>query len=305
MAQGEIEFIRPLSAAFDRTKAALFRPFRIEVWFVVGFAAWLAWLGQHGSYGTGGDWDTDELDGVPSPQFLLRGWLASIRAFLDNWAVILGVVTLVGMILVVIVAFLWISSRAKFVFLDNVVKGNANFLEPWSRHSAAGWSLFWWRLVFAAIALAFFGALVAMWWIRAAVPFLEGDPITLGPLIWMTLLAFPLVIVCAYLECFLNHFVVPIMAKQGLSATAAWGRFLGLFRENAVPFVLYGLFLIPLWIVVYTGVVVAGLMTCCVGFFLLWLPYVGMVLMLPVYYAHRAFGPEFLAQFGPEWDARG
>jgi hypothetical protein len=302
VAQGEIEFIRPLSAAFERTKTALFRPFRIEAWFVVGFSAWLAWLGQHGSYGSGGNWDAGELKGVPSPQLLLREWLRGIRNFFDHWAVILGVVTLVGMALVVIVVFVWLSSRAKFVFLDNVVKGHSNFLEPWSRFSAAGWSLFWWRLVFAAIVLSFFGAIAAMWWVRAVVPFLDGDPITLGPVIWMTLLAFPVGIVVAYLECFLNHFVVPIMARDGLSATAAWGRFLGLFRENAFPFVLYGLFLIPLWIVVYVGVLLVGLMTCCVGFLVLWLPYIGMVLMLPVYYAHRAFGPEFLAQFGPEWD---
>jgi hypothetical protein len=304
VAQGEIEFIRPLAAAIERMKVGLFRPFRVEVWFVVGFSAWLAWLGQHGSYGSGGKWDLDELDGVPGPQFLLRGWLERIRDFLDHWQVILGMVTLAGMILVVVVALVWISSRAKFIFLENVTKKHALFVDPWSRASAAGWSLFWWRLVYAAILLAFFGTLVAMWWVRAAVPFLHGDPITLGSLVWLTLLAFPIAIVCAFVGCFLEHFVVPIMARHGLSATAAWGRFLGLFRENPIPFVVYGLFLIPLWIFVFIACGIVGLLTCCLGWILMALPYIGMVVLLPVYYAYRALGPEFLAQFGPEWDCR-
>lgn len=304
MAQGEIEFIRPLEAALERMKDGLFRPFRVEVWFVVGFSAWLAWLGQHGSSGGGGDWDLDDLEGVPGPQFLLRGWLERIRDFLDHWQVILGAAVLAGMILTVLVLLLWLSSRAKFIFLENVTKKHAQFVEPWARASAPGWSLFWWRLVFGAILLAFFGALAAMWWIRAAVPFLEGDPIALGSVVWLTLLAFPIAIVCAYVGCFLEHFVVPIMARHGLSATAAWGRFLTLFRDNPVPFVLYGLFLIPLWILVFILCGVAAVLTCCVGLLLMILPYVGMVVLLPVYYAYRALGPEFLAQFGPEWDCR-
>lgn len=304
MAQGEIGFIAPLTAAIERTKAALFRPFRIEVWFVVGFTAWVAWLGQHGSYGGGGKWDVEEMRHLPTPAFLLRGWLENLRDLLDHGVLLFGAVLLAGMILALIVLVVWLSSRMKFVFLENVLAGHAKVAEPWSRAGAAGWSLFWWRLAFGAAILAFFGTLAAMWWIRFAVPFLEGNPITLGPVIWLTLLSFPLMIVAAYTGCFLEHFVVPIMAKHGLSATAAWGRFLGLFRENPVPFVLFGLFLIPLWILVWAVVVGVVLLTCCTALLIAIVPYLWMVPMLPVYYTYRALGPEFLAQFGPEWDCR-
>jgi hypothetical protein len=47
-------------------------------------------------------------------------------------------------------------------------------------------------------------------------------------------------------------------------------------------------------------VVAAGLITCCVGFFLLIIPYVGTVVTLPVWHTLRAYRLEFLAQFGPE-----
>ena len=46
---------------------------------------------------------------------------------------------------------------------------------------------------------------------------------------------------------------------------------------------------------------VAGCATCCCGFLLMAIPYVGSVVLLPISAAYRAYGPEFLAQFGPEW----
>jgi hypothetical protein len=155
VAQGEIEFIRPLAAAIERMKDGLFRPFRVEVWFVVGFSAWLAWLGQHWDYGSGGKWDLDELDHFSMPQFLLRGWLGRIRAFVEQWEVLLGAVVLAGMILTILVLFAWLSSRAKFILLENVTKKHVQFVDPWSRASAPGWSLFWWRLVFGALQIVF------------------------------------------------------------------------------------------------------------------------------------------------------
>ncbi|HSA94906.1 MAG TPA: hypothetical protein VLJ16_02560, partial [Acidobacteriota bacterium] len=47
---------------------------------------------------------------------------------------------------------------------------------------------------------------------------------------------------------------------------------------------------------------VAGLVTCCVGWFLLIIPYIGTVITLPFWYLLRAFSLEFLAQFGPDYD---
>lgn len=304
MAQGEIGYVRPLSAAIERTKTALFRPFKFDVWIVVGFTSWLAWLGQHGGWGGGGKMDAEELRNLPSPRILVHEALQQIRSFLDHWLVLLGVVTAIGMVLVIVVVVVAVSSWAKFVFLENVTKGHTLISEPLSRASSLGWSLFWWRLIFAAVVLSFFGSLAAFWWLQFAVPFLEGNPITVGALVWVTSLALPLMIVFAYVDGFLEHFVVPIMAKHQLSASAAWGRFLGLFRQNPVPFLLYGLLLIPLWLLVAAAILLFGLLTCCIGWILLALPYIGMVLSLPIYYTYRAMGPEFLAQFGPEWDCR-
>jgi hypothetical protein len=49
-------------------------------------------------------------------------------------------------------------------------------------------------------------------------------------------------------------------------------------------------------------VVAVGFATCCIGFLLMVTPYVGQVVLLPLHVAYRALGPEFLAQFGPEFE---
>jgi hypothetical protein len=49
-------------------------------------------------------------------------------------------------------------------------------------------------------------------------------------------------------------------------------------------------------------VVFAGLITCCIGWLLLVIPYIGTVVTLPVWYTFRAFSLEFLGQFGPEYE---
>jgi len=48
-------------------------------------------------------------------------------------------------------------------------------------------------------------------------------------------------------------------------------------------------------------VIFAGLVTCCIGWLLLVIPYIGTVVTLPFWYTLRAFSLEFLGQFGPEY----
>src|SRR5262249_18422489 len=111
----------------------------------------------------------------------------------------------------------------------------------------------------------------------------------------------PFVIVVLVTIGLTSSFVVPIMYRHDLSATAAWSRLLGLMGENVPSFGLFLLFVFGLLVLVGLGIVAVGLLTCCVGFLLLILPYVGSVLLLPVTLTLRALSLEFLAQFGPEW----
>ena len=52
----------------------------------------------------------------------------------------------------------------------------------------------------------------------------------------------------------------------------------------------------------FIGLAIIGFGTCCIGVVLMIIPYIGNVVLLPVTVTSRGLGPEFLAQFGPEWE---
>ena len=110
-----------------------------------------------------------------------------------------------------------------------------------------------------------------------------------------------LVILMAYISLFLNDFVVPIMYKYKITTSKAWFKFLPVLSRHLGQFILYGLFIFVLMILVVVCVILFGLFTCCIGFLLLIIPYIGSVVLLPVSYTFRAFSVEFLEQFGEDF----
>ncbi len=107
-----------------------------------------------------------------------------------------------------------------------------------------------------------------------------------------------LLVIFGYISLFLNDFIVPIMYKHNLSATQAWSKFLTLTLQHLGSFILYGLFVFAVGIGVGILILLAALLTCCIGLLLIIIPYVGSVILLPVSYTFRAFSIGFLAQFG-------
>ncbi len=91
------------------------------------------------------------------------------------------------------------------------------------------------------------------------------------------------------------------MYREGRRTNDGWRRFMPLLRAHLGSFILYGLFLLLLLIGTAIALGLFSCATCCVGFCLLAIPYLGTVIALPIPYTFRGFGPEFLSQFGPEW----
>lgn len=295
-----IAFIAPLQRAWGRMERMLFRPFRIETWLVMGFAAFLSELFHGGAGGTYGR----HYHGHGGPGEIPHAIFRRVWEFLQDPAML--VLAIVGgiVVLTIVIVLQWVSCRGRFIFLDNVVYERAAIVEPWSRFARLGNSLFVWTLLFGlaclvailVVALPFLASLRSLW--------SDGEFHWLGlvSLAGFMFMAIPVALAMAYTVLFLNHFVVPIMYRHGLSATQAWGRFLTLLRAHPVSFIAYGLLMIVLWSAILLAKVVLGFSTCCIGFLLLATPYLGQVVLLPVLATLRAFGPEFLAQFGPEYD---
>lgn len=296
-----IGYLAPLGRAWQHTREMLFRPFSLTTWLVLGFSAWLAGLMDGASGG-----------GFPrSPQ----GWRwrqADLESpFREAWTWIsqrphmaMVIATGVVAVLMVMVVLLWISSRGKFVFLDNVVQRRARVVDPWQRYRHQGTSLFLWRLGFffvvLALVIAAAGLVLAMSGGVTGLGF--GSPRAMTSTVIGLGLMMVLGAGTAYVALFLDSFVVPLMAREGLSASAAWAQLLPWVEARLGVFVLYGLFVAGWWIVVGFVVAVVGLLTCCVGYLVVMLPYVGTVALLPVWVTYRAFSLEFLAQFDPRLD---
>jgi len=293
----DFSYVAPLQRAWQRVERMLFHPFQIRTWFVLGFAAFLAEYlsgGAQARYGFRG-----HGHGAPHA---IGHWA---RTMLETPALALVAVALGALALVCLIALQWVSCRGKFVFLDGVVRGRAAIVEPWKRFGRLGDSLFAWTLLFW-ISAGLAGLLACLPFIASLRSVWEEHEFHWGILAsfaGLIAIAMPLILVGAFTLLFLNHFVVPIMYRHGLTVTAAWARFLVLLREHLWSFIGYGVIVFMLWVAVTGLVLFAGLSTCCVGFVLLMLPYVGQVVLLPVLAGFRALGPEFLAQYGPEYDA--
>jgi len=133
-----IAYVVPLRIAWRRTQLLLLRPVIPRAWLVLGFAAWLAGL-LEGTGGGGGHFYPGKRTGA-------RYDLASLQRAWDHllehpWLAA-GVVLALLIAAVVLLALLWVSSRAKFVYLAGVVSGHAAIVEPWRRPRTLGHSLF-------------------------------------------------------------------------------------------------------------------------------------------------------------------
>jgi hypothetical protein len=294
-----IAFFAPLGRAWNRMKKALFQPFDLHKWFVVGFTAFLAGLADwnNGSSGSGGDGDRNFRDflGFPGRAW---DWLTDHPGWFMLIAFGVCVVIVIGIVI------LWLSSRGKFMFLHNVVHDKAEVANPWREYKKEGDSLFLWRLVFTLICFMFFVSLIVVFFVGASELYRDNyfDRVPVPFIILIGLIFLMMIILVGFISTFLDGFVVPIMYKDRLTATKGWGRFLSLFGKYPFHFILFGLLMFVMIVLFVIFVIMAGLLTCCIGFIFLIIPYISTVVTLPIWYWFRAFSVEFLAQFGDEYD---
>ena len=94
------------------------------------------------------------------------------------------------------------------------------------------------------------------------------------------------------------HFMVPVMYRRRCRAFEAFKSVVSLLGRYPGEFVLYCLFFIVLAIAVAIVGCVVVCATCCIAA----IPYVGTVILLPIFVLLRAFSFCFLRQFGPQYD---
>lgn len=295
----DIAYFEPLARGWNRMKTALFKPLDLHKWFAVGFNAFLAGL-MDGNGGSSGSRGRGHLDFDDFLKFPSRAW----EWLMDHPGWFIAIMFIAAFIITLVVVFTWLSSRGSFMFLDNVVHDRAEIAKPWKQYRREGNSLFLWRLGFGFICFAVIISIFIIFFVGAAA--LYGNNhyarIPVAFIVQMGLFFIFAIIVIGYISTFLKNFVIPIMYKNNITTTQAWGRYLTIFKQHPFHFLLFGIFIFVLTILAVIGIIFAGLLTCCIGFIFLIIPYIGTVVTLPIWYTLRAFSLEYLAQFGPDYN---
>jgi hypothetical protein len=278
-------------------KHILWRPFDLAKWLVLGFSCWLAGLADSAS-GGGWKWIVDEND-FPGRHNIYgdTGSFEELGGALIWLPLIFIVIMAVAAILVLV---LWLSSRAKVIYLDNVVHNRAQIVEPWHRLRDLGNSLFLWRLGFI-VACGLVALVLLMLFFAPAATLSFSD--ALSGLSYAAMVFGVIIMICfgfvaAFVALMLEAFVIPIMYKFDIKATEAWSYFLPWLKTRPWQFVLYAIFVLALVFVFLCIFALVCVLTCCI----VGLPYIGTVILLPFYVTYRLFSIEFLVQFDPGFD---
>jgi len=289
-----VSVTEPIQPAIAHAKRILFDPFSARKWFVLGFSAFLAHLGG-GSFNFNGN-PFDRSTSGATPDFSpVTSWISEHLPLVIALAVVFFV-----LMLALAVLFQWLSSRGQFMFLDGVVRDQAEIVEPWNRLRHLGDDLFRFRMMLLLATLALFivcgalGALIALPDIHART---FGGAALAGVVVGCGLLILG-VLALSLVGALLHDFVVPIMYHRDLRVPAAWQ----VLRHEVLPghgWQVVGFYLMSFLLGI--GAAILMLIGCCLTCCVAVLPYISSVVFLPIFVFFRCYSLEFLAQFGEGW----
>jgi len=296
-----IQYWLPLENALSRTRQMLFRPFNIGRWFTMGFTVWLINLSQSGGSGAGSNPEFRTELGEQDWSGAASTLSESVSDFFSTGLALALIFILVGFGLLVGIILTWVSARMRFVWLENLTSGDHAIGRHWNQYGPQGNSYFFWQIGYFLLAMALILPLAFM---AGLFGVLTGEGVmgigsVLGWMLWGTA-TFMVVVFLLYLHFFAESFVTVIMHRRRLGVMAAWSQFNQLFQAHPGHFVAVGLMKFVLHIVASIVVVMAGLLTCCIGFAVMAIPYIGTVLLLPYYSALRYYDLEWIGQVDDE-----
>ena len=284
----KIEIFKPFGEAFELTKRILFHPFDVKKWFVIGFAAWLANLG-----GSGFNYQYNRREDVQK--------LNEAISQIPHPILVIGVCVLISLVLVLIVLFAWLRARGGFMFIDCIVKNRGAVAKPWREFRNEGNSYFLFSLV-VGLCFLIFAALLSLPLIILAIKgryyfFIHRDRLNIYLISAIAAWVF-IILLLVLVWALIANFMTPVMYRRRCRAYEAFRAVTTLIAANPGEILLYCLFLIVLALATAIVACLVTCATCCIAA----IPYIGTVILLPVFVLLRSFSLLFLRQFGPEYD---
>jgi hypothetical protein len=289
-ARREIEIFKPFGEAFELTNKILFQPFDLKKWLVIGFAAFLS--GHFAGVGFNFPLPVSNFQSHRVTQEMIPASLGQWKPWLVVMVVLFALV-----LFALVIALTWLKARGNFIFTDCIVRNQAAIARPWREYRKEGNSYFLFLLAVMSSVLLLLAAMLASFiglvWLKPQSS--ETLPITS---IGLIVLLFVFWVSIVILVSVVSYFMVPVMYRRRCCASEAFRDITLLIKHNLGCFFLFCLFSVVLILAVLMigGIVTCA--TCCLAA----LPYVGTVILLPVFVCLRAFGLMFLRQFGPDYD---
>lgn len=183
------------------------------------------------------------------------------------------------------------------MFIDCIVKNRGAIAEPWRdfRKEGNNYFLFW---LLVGVSLLIFAGLLSLPLVVPAISdesFLRSHSVYLISAIAGWILVMVLLVLAWAL---VTSFMVPIMYRQRCRAAEAFAAATRLITAHPGEMLLYCLF----WVVLALGSALTGCVVTCATCCIAAIPYIGTVILLPVFVLLRSFSLLFLRQFGPDYD---
>jgi hypothetical protein len=286
-AEPTIEIFKPFGEAFELMKKILFQPFDLKKWLVIGFAAWLASLGA----GAGGGFNYGSNRGEEVQK------VNAAISQIPQPILVLGICLLILLVLALIVLFAWLRARGGFMFSDCIVKNRGAIADPWREFQKEGNSYFLFSLLIG------FGLLIlaAVLSLPLVLPAIKDDNFLRDHNIYLiSVLAgwIGVMVLLIFAWALIASFMVPVMYRRRCRAREGFTVVTRLIAAHPGEMLLYCLF----WIVLVLASALVGCVATCATCCIVAIPYVGTVILLPVFVLLRAFSLLFLRQFGPDYD---
>jgi hypothetical protein len=224
------------------------------------------------------------------------------EAWLDEYLpwIIGGVVVLILLAILIALLVSWLKARFRFIFLDNVVYNHAEIKRPWREYSKEAHSLFFFRWLLA-LATLFYVVVVAAVAVALVLPDIHAEQFTgmsAAAIVFAIFAMLLLAIVAGFIGMLLDDFVTPIMYLRRVRVMEAWRIFRAeMFSGRIGVFVVYALFKIVIGMVVAMIATSVTCVLCCIPS----IPYIGTVILLPLYVFLQAYPLHFIEQFGEKW----
>lgn len=282
----KIEIFAPFGEAFELTSKVLFKPFNFGKYLTIAFAAFLA------TFFSGLNFNTFHQNSR------YRNWNWKTQTSLEGMSVhemsplIIGVIIFAVLFgLALIVLFVWLKSRGRFIFTDCIVRNRGAIVVPWKEYRQEGNSYFLFQMAITFVSLICFGTLGVLMILGHP----EKNPIF--PLALLIFLGVTFALLALVIGAIVN-FMVPVMYRQRCRPTAAFAAVWNLIMTHPGVFILFLLFYFLLLIASLMIGVVATCVTCCMAA----IPYIGTVILLPIIFFLFAYPLCFLRQFGDAYD---